>query len=54
MRQDNRFESIDKAALRRALLNLGVCPRCRADLIHDKDHWNHCPFCDKSFESQST
>ena len=32
MRQDNRWEAIDKAALHNALLALHTCPRCRADL----------------------
>ena len=32
MRHDNRFKEVDKAALHRALLNLGVCPNCRNDL----------------------
>ena len=32
MKQDNRFEALDKAALHNALLALKTCPRCRADL----------------------
>lgn len=32
MRRENRFEEIDKAALKVALLALRVCPHCRADL----------------------
>jgi len=33
MRQDNRFEAMDKAALNEALLALKQCPRCRGDLL---------------------
>ena len=32
MRQDNRFEEIDRAALHNALLALRWCPHCRTDL----------------------
>lgn len=32
MRRDDRFDEIDKAALRSALLADGVCPKCRRDL----------------------
>jgi len=32
VRQNNRFEQIDKAALHNALLDLHTCPRCRDDL----------------------
>ena len=32
MRVDNRFETLDKAALQQALLAMGVCPTCRNDL----------------------
>lgn len=34
MKQDHRFEEIDKAALRNALLAERVCPRCRRSLRH--------------------
>lgn len=32
MMRDNRFESIDKAALAAALLQLHTCPKCRVSL----------------------
>ena len=32
MKQDNRFEGLDKAALHSALLALKTCPRCRGKL----------------------
>ena len=32
MKQDARFEGMDKAALHFALLQLHTCPRCRCDL----------------------
>ena len=32
MRTDNRFESIDRAALHDALLAMGRCPHCRTVL----------------------
>jgi len=30
--QDDRFKDIDRAALKAALLQMHVCPHCRADL----------------------
>jgi hypothetical protein len=32
MRPDNRFEAMDKTALRRALIALHLCPNCRGNL----------------------
>ena len=32
MRYDNPYSATDKAALSNALLAMGVCPNCRADL----------------------
>lgn len=53
MRQDNRFEAIDKAALHNALLDLKTCPRCYADLrpvAFFKDVWG----CDSKLHSFET
>jgi hypothetical protein len=33
MRQDYRFEDIDKAVLKQALIALRVCPDCRRDMM---------------------
>lgn len=53
---DNRFEQIDKLALREALIALRVCPKCRGDLRHEC--WNgpsievvKCEECGKMFNA---
>lgn len=33
MRRDHRFDDLDNAALRAALLAMHTCPTCRADLV---------------------
>lgn len=51
MRQDNRYEALDKAALYDALLALKTCPNCRRDLrpvAYCADVWA-CVTCDETW-----
>jgi len=51
MKEDNRWEEIDKAALHNALLEMKKCPRCQQDLqpvVFFEDVWG-CSDCKETW-----
>lgn len=56
MRPGDKWEEADKVALRRALMALGACPNCRADLqpvAYTADVWG-CPKCRETWHKPAT